>query len=112
MPGSGVFNLNIMAQKHDQVNTTGIQITPSWSIPFEIGKLKFSFDGFLDWVSTSSSGGRPFILAQPQLLVDVGDLVGNSGSVYLGIEFYYKKIILSKKKKKNHTQQGLLKIIF
>ena len=85
----GVFNLNITAQKHDQVSTTGIQITPSWSIPFEIGKLKFRFDGFLDWVSSSSSGGRPFILAQPQLLFDIGQFVGNTEGIFLGIEYYY-----------------------
>jgi nucleoside-specific outer membrane channel protein Tsx len=89
LPVPGFFDLNIMAQKHDQVSTTGIQITPSWSIPFEIGRLKFKFDGFLDWVSSSSSGGRPFILAQPQLLLDVGQLVGNTRGFYIGIEYFY-----------------------
>ena len=89
LPFPGVINLNFMAQKHDQENTTGIQITPSWSIPFAIGRLKFRFDGFLDWVSSSSSGGEPFILAQPQLLFDVGQFVGNTEGIFLGLEYYY-----------------------
>ncbi len=112
LPGSGVFNLNFMAQKHDQVNTTGIQITPSWSIPFEIGRLKFRFDGFLDWVSTSSSGGKPFILAQPQLLLDVGSLVGNSGSIYLGLEYYYWRNKFGLDGIHDKALQGMLKITF
>jgi nucleoside-specific outer membrane channel protein Tsx len=112
LPGSGIFNLNFMAQKHDQVNTTGIQITPSWSIPFEIGRLKFIFDGFLDWVSNSSSGGKPFILMQPQLLLDVGSLVGNSGSIYLGIEYYYWRNKFGIDGIHEKALQGMLKITF
>ena len=89
LPVAGVLNLNVMAQKHDQEKTTGIQVTPSWSIPFRIGNLDFRFDGFLDWVSASSSGGKPFILAQPQLLLDIGKLTNTGKGIFLGIEYFY-----------------------
>ena len=112
LPGSGVFNLNVLARKHDQVSTTGIQITPSWSIPFEIGRLKFRFDGFLDLVSSNSSGGKSFILTQPQLLLDVGHLVGHSGSVYMGVEYYYWRNKFGIDGVHDKAIQGMLKIIF
>ena len=110
--GDGVINLNVMAQKHDQVSTTGIQITPSWSIPFQLGKFRFMFDGFLDWVSSDSSGGRPFILAQPQLLLDVGHLFGQSGRIYAGIEYYYWRNKFGIDGIHDEALQGMLKITF
>ena len=110
--GDGVINLNVMAQKHDQVNSTGIQITPSWSIPFELGKMKLRFDGFIDWVSADSSGGKPFILAQPQLLLDVGHLIGHSGSIYAGIEYYYWRNKFGIDGIHDKALQGMLKIVF
>ncbi|NKB37630.1 MAG: DUF5020 family protein [Gammaproteobacteria bacterium] len=112
LPVPGIFDLNIMAQKHDQVSTTGIQITPSWSIPFEMGRFKFRFDGFLDWVSSSSSGGRPFILAQPQLLLDVGQLVGNTKGIYLGIEYFYWRNKFGIDGIHDQAVQAMLKIDF
>ena len=108
----GVINLNIMVQKHDQVNSTGIQITPSWSIPFELGNMKFKFEGFLDWASSGSSGGKPFILAQPQLLLDVGHLVGHSGTIYAGIEYYYWRNKFGIDGIHDKALQGMIKITF
>ena len=112
LPGSGFFNLNVLARKQDQVSTTGIQITPSWSIPFEIGRLKFKFDGFIDLVSADSSGGKSYILAQPQLLFDVGQLVGHAGSVYMGIEYHYWRNKFGIDGVHEKVLQGMLKIYF
>ena len=112
MPDSGFINVNVMTQKHDDVNTTGIQITPSWSIPFELWGLKFRFDGFLDWVSADSSGGKSYLLAQPQLLFDIGHLVGKSGSIYAGIEYFYWHNKFGIDGIHDESVQGMLKIIF
>ncbi len=54
--------LNIMAYKSDEGNSTGIQITSSWNIPFSIGGLNFKFRGFLDWQSASATGGEDSII--------------------------------------------------
>jgi nucleoside-specific outer membrane channel protein Tsx len=112
LPNSGFLNLNVLARKQDKISTTGIQITPSWSIPFEIGRLKFKFDGFIDLVSADSSGGKSYILAQPQLLFDVGHLVGHSGSVYMGIEYHYWRNKFGIDGVHDKALQGMLKVIF
>lgn len=89
IPAFDFFQIDFMAYKSDDVNTTGIQITPAWSMPFQISNLKFKFRGFLDWISADATGGEDYILTQPQLLMDVGDLFGNSDQVYLGVEYWY-----------------------
>lgn len=89
IPYAEFVQLDIMAFKSDDVNSTGMQITPVWSIPFSIGGLNFKFRGFLDWVSASATGGEDYILTQPQLLLDAGDLLGHKNKVYAGIEYWY-----------------------
>ena len=83
------ISLDIMARKPDDVNSTGIQITPAWSIPFNVGRYKFKFRGFADWVNANGSGGVSYLLTQPQLVLDVGDLFGQSGKIFAGIEYWY-----------------------
>ena len=112
LPGAGFFNLNIQARKEDQVSATGLQITPSWSIPFKIGKLNFKFDGYLDWVSSGSSGGKSYILTQPQLLLDVGEFFGHSGSIYMGVEYYYWRNKFGIDGVNDNAIQGMLKYYF
>ena len=83
------MQLDVMAHKQDDVNSIGIQITPAWSVPFSLGSLSFKFRGFLDWVSASATGGEDYILIQPQLLLDVGHLLGHKDKFYAGIEYWY-----------------------
>jgi len=87
--GAEFFKVDVMARKSDNLNTTGIQVTPAWSIPFRVGGLKFKFRGFLDWVSADGSGGESWVLTQPQIVVDVGDLFDYPDQLYAGIEFWY-----------------------
>ncbi len=89
IPYAEFVQLDVMAYKSDEVNSTGIQITPSWSIPFSIGRLNFKFRGFLDWQSASATGGEDFILTQPQLLLDVGHLLSHKNKLYAGVEYWY-----------------------
>lgn len=84
------LQLSISAYKDDNVrNKYGMQMTPVWSLPFELAELKFKFRGFTDFnIGNTNAAGRFTILSQPQLLLDVGDLVGlQSNKVYIGTEY-------------------------
>ena len=89
IPKMDFFTLDIQAFKADNVHTTGIQITPVWSVPFQIGSLHFLFKGYAEWQSEKATGGSSTFLTQPQLLLDVGQLSGQSNTVYAGIEYHY-----------------------
>jgi nucleoside-specific outer membrane channel protein Tsx len=66
----------------------GVQITPAWQLPFHIGRLAMTFEGFIDY--TSGYGGCvAHTLAQPQIRVDIGDLFGTPKKLYAGIEYQY-----------------------
>lgn len=86
------LQVSVSAYKDDSVsNKYGTQITPVWSLPFELANLKFKFRGFTDFnIGNTNASGRFSILSQPQLLLDVGDLVGlPSDKVYVGTEYYH-----------------------
>ncbi len=65
------------------------QITPVWKYPFTIAGLKWSLEGFTDFIGSKGANYADTILSQPQLRLDVGDLWGKSGQVYVGIEYQY-----------------------
>lgn len=90
------LQLDVAAYKADDISGKyGIQFTPVWSLPFELASLKFKFRGFTDFrTGNTSNSGNFHILAQPQLLVDVGHLAGwRSDKVYIGTEYslWYNK---------------------
>jgi len=88
-PTFDFFQIDIKSFQAENVNTIGIQITPSWSLPFSIAGLNFEFRGFLDWSSASATGGTDYLFTQPQVLLDVGDILGESSQFYAGIEYWY-----------------------
>lgn len=86
------LQIDIAAYKADDVkNKYGLQFTPVWSFPFEIGTVKFKFRGFTDFrTGNTNNSGNFHILAQPQVLVDVGDLIGvKADTFYIGTEYSY-----------------------
>jgi len=83
------LKLDVMAFKSDNVSSTGIQISPIWAMKFNLGRSRFLFKGFLDWQSTKATGKKATILAQPQLLLDVGHFWHNNNQFYAGIEYSY-----------------------
>jgi len=89
VPNMDYFQIDVLAFKADNVHTTGVQVSPVWSMPFQISNLHFKFKGFADWQSEDATGGAAVILAQPQLLLDVGRMVGEPEQVYAGIEYSY-----------------------
>ena len=90
VPKFDYLQLSISSYKNDNVNGKyGVQITPVWSIPFEIADMKFKFRGFTDFSFGNTNASSTFtILSQPQLLLDVGDLAGlPSDKLYIGTEY-------------------------
>lgn len=86
------LQLDVAAYKSDDVrHKYGLQITPVWSYPFEIASAKFKFRGFTDFrTGNTNNSGNFHILAQPQVLLDIGDLSGvKSDTVFIGTEFSY-----------------------
>ncbi len=85
------LQLDVMAYKDDGVHSWGVQYTPVWSFPFTLGPTKFKFRGFIDIKDANTNRhGNVTMLAQPQLLLDVGDLAGwKSDTLYIGTEFSY-----------------------
>lgn len=86
------LQLDIAAYKSDDVSHKyGIQFTPVWSYPFQIGPAKFKFRGFTDFrTGNTNNSGNFHILAQPQVLLDIGDLAGiKTDAIYIGTEYSY-----------------------
>lgn len=89
VPAMDYLKLDLMAFKSDSVDTTGIQISPIWGMTFNLGSHRFLFKGFLDWQSSNATGGEATILAQPQLLLDIGHYWHHSNQFYAGVEYSY-----------------------
>jgi nucleoside-specific outer membrane channel protein Tsx len=90
------FQIDLAIYKSDDVkNKYGLQVTPVWSYPFQIGPAKFKFRGFTDFrTGNTNNSGNFHILAQPQVLLDIGDLAGiKTDTLYIGTEysFWYNK---------------------
>jgi nucleoside-specific outer membrane channel protein Tsx len=98
LPGVTFFSLGVYAyidqgQINDNENngchSTGMQLTPSWLVPFSLGEVDFQFGGFLDYI-TEHGDCKEQVVSQPQLTVDLGKLLGlDSGKLYAGTEYQY-----------------------
>jgi len=69
-------------------NATTYQITPSWSLPFEIGSVRLRFDGFIDFIGSHGQCVSQ-VLAQPTLKIDLGSFGGKPDRLYGGVEWAY-----------------------
>jgi nucleoside-specific outer membrane channel protein Tsx len=91
LPGFKMFTLDFLC--HDQYETmpngASLQVTPVWILPFTVAGTKWSLEGFADFIGKKNQGYAYNIIAQPQLRLDLGDLWGNSGHLYVGIEYHY-----------------------
>lgn len=90
------LQFDVTVFKADDVSSRyGFQLTPVWSLPFTIGCINFKFRGFTDFrTGNTNTSGNFNILAQPQLLVDIGNLAGwKNDTVYIGTEYshWYNK---------------------
>ena len=63
------------------------QISPFWTVPFQIGPVPFLFTGFLDTYRYSYGGMD--VMTQPELLVDVlAPFGGKANTFFAGCEWY------------------------
>lgn len=86
------LQLDITAYKSDDVKSQyGLQVTPVWSYPFQIGSAKFKFRGFTNFrTGNTNNSNNCHILAQPQFLLDIGNLAGiKSDQFFIGTEYSY-----------------------
>lgn len=91
-PWFDFLQFDITAYKDDSISDKyGMQFTPVWSLPFTIADTKFKFRGFTDFrTGNTNASGNFHILAQPQMLLDVGYLAGwKSDKIYIGTEYSY-----------------------
>lgn len=111
IPGFSFINLDLMAyiQNNGLNYASGVTINESnswmadlnWSYPFTIGQTKWSVKGHIEYlhgtkIETSIDGvgtidGRRanWLLVQPQLTLDVGDLWGKPGTLFAGLKYQY-----------------------
>jgi nucleoside-specific outer membrane channel protein Tsx len=94
LPGFVVAGVNLY-YRYDTVYIPGVvdiythtwQLSPFWTVPFSLGKAQFLFTGFLDL--TTNHDKKLDLMTQPELLVDVGALLGQkAGKLHAGVEWY------------------------
>lgn len=92
LPMFAFFNVDFLHNiplEPRNIKGSSLQITPVWNLPFTIAGTKWSFEGFTDFIQSRGQGDGFVILSQPQLRLDVGDLFGERGYVYAGVEYQY-----------------------
>jgi nucleoside-specific outer membrane channel protein Tsx len=96
LPGFAFFDLGVNAYldrgrfngQATSCNGDTWQITPAWKLPFRMGGLDLSFEGYADFTGAHGACARQ-VLTQPQLRLDVGGLFGRPGKVQIGVEYHY-----------------------
>ena len=64
------------------------QVTPSWSLPFTVGRAGFSFDGFADLIGRHGDCAAQ-VLFTPLLKLDLSRFWSKPGVLQLGVEWGY-----------------------
>lgn len=87
----------------------------AWAYPFKIGSTSWSIEGHLEYINgrtqTNNFGTtelESWILFQPQIRLDLGEVLGNkAGRLFVGIEYQYWKNKLGEKGTNDNTAQFL-----
>lgn len=88
IPHFAFFSVNVFIRDDNNSEDTTYQISPSWNLPFTIGQANFEFGGFVD-IAGEEGAAKANILAQPQLLLDLGHFWGKDRTLYVGTEYQY-----------------------
>jgi len=89
IPGFAFFHLDFFVRDDANIDASPTwQITPSWLYPFNIGPVKASFGGFIDFAGGQGDEERS-IIGAPQLLVDVGNFWGAPERLHAGVEYQF-----------------------
>ena len=87
LPGFQHFALNFYRRVNEDEDDS-YQLTPTWSIPFKLGKAEFLYDGFADWY-IDHKGSSDEINFTSQLKYNAGRLFGIENKLYVGVEYVY-----------------------
>lgn len=86
IPGFNLFQLETYFYQH-LGHPISYQITYSWDVQISVsGKLKLRTRGFFDYIGPYGTYETQ-IITQPQLLLDVGNLWGTTGILFIGMEW-------------------------
>lgn len=89
IPKFSFFNLNGYIRNDPDLDGVTFMVNIAWSMPLELGAVKATFDGFLDYAGEEGKDNavkNSFLITQPALLLDVGNFWKNPGHVYVGSE--------------------------
>jgi len=113
LPGFAFANLDVTAYIQDTASNVGggvsideddsYMVDFNWALPFKIGSTSWSLEGHVEYIHGADTdvlvsgvgkvdnGEREsWILAQPQLRMDMGEVLWNeAGRLYVGIEYQY-----------------------
>lgn len=67
---------------------TAYQVTPSWSLPFAVGRARLRFDGFVDFIGRHAECASQ-VLSMPLLKLDLSVLWGRQNQVYVAMKTVY-----------------------
>lgn len=91
LPGFKLFTVDFL--RHDVLEPDSFgsswQITPVWNFPFTLLGTHWSLEGFADFIGPKGPNYAGSVLAQPQIRLDVGDFLGRSNRLFIGIEYQY-----------------------
>jgi len=91
IPGFAFFAINFMVRDDMTIkDDSTFQISPAWSVPFNLGRTAWDFRGFLDYAGAEGEGEYQ-LLTQPQLLLNLSSLWAESGRLWIGVEYQYWK---------------------
>lgn len=128
LPGFAFANLDTTAYIHEgdgfiKDEDDGYMVDFNWGYPFKVGNLSFSFEGHMEYINRDGQILDIFedgslivdtkldswILAQPQLRLDLGEQVyGTANELFVGIEYQYWKNKLGDGKTDESVVQALV----
>jgi len=93
VPGFNFFNVNGMHRNDPNLPGSTRQLNMSWGGTFTTGAIHWEFGGFLNWAAAEGISGtgaysHPNLLTQPQLMFDLGRLLGGGPDrIFAGVEW-------------------------
>jgi len=87
----------------------------AWAYPFKIGSTSWSIEGHLEYIDGRQQINNfgtveleSWVLFQPQIRLDLGEVLGNTpGKIFVGIEYQYWKNKLGEKGTNDNSAQFL-----
>jgi len=94
IPGFNFFQINGYLRENPDLPGVTWQMTVAWDAAFKIGHLHWAFLGYFDWAGSEGIAGtlayeKRNFQVQPQLLLDLGDLMGRPNKLFGGVEWLY-----------------------